>query len=40
MESGKFLYLNRSEVEACGVTLVKSLEISENTHKGVIYYEQ
>ena len=26
METGKFLYLTRSEVEACGVSLERSLE--------------
>lgn len=32
MDSGKFLYLTRSDVDKCGVTLARSLEISENTY--------
>lgn len=32
METGKFLYLTRSEVEACGVSLERSLELSQQTY--------
>ena len=32
MEYGKMLYLTRSDVEACGVTLDRSLEVSESTY--------
>ena len=32
MEYGKILYLSRSDVEACGISLDRSLEISENTY--------
>ena len=32
MSIDKFIYLNRSEVDACGVTLQRSLEISEETY--------
>ena len=32
MSIDKFIYLNRSEVDACGVTLARSLEISEETY--------